>query len=97
MAWEAVKAQAGHASIESTRIYLHLADDLVPRLPESRHDMPADGAGAAGHEDAHRRSLALRAQRSVGPAREALPCSTRDERVDGRRVREIRRKGRPLP
>ncbi len=27
MALEAVQAQAGHASIESTRIYLHLADD----------------------------------------------------------------------
>jgi integrase/recombinase XerD len=26
MALEAVHAQAGHASIESTRIYLHLAD-----------------------------------------------------------------------
>lgn len=29
MALEAVQAQAGHASIESTRIYLHLADDLL--------------------------------------------------------------------
>jgi integrase/recombinase XerD len=29
MALEAVKAQAGHASIESTRIYLHLADDWL--------------------------------------------------------------------
>ena len=27
MTLEAVQAQAGHASIESTRIYLHLADD----------------------------------------------------------------------
>ena len=26
---EAVQAQAGHASIESTRIYLHLADDWL--------------------------------------------------------------------
>lgn len=32
MALEAVQAQAGHASIESTRIYLHLADDwLAPQ------------------------------------------------------------------
>ncbi len=29
MALEAVQAQAGHASIESTRIYLHLADDWI--------------------------------------------------------------------
>ena len=29
MALEAVQAQAGHASIESTRIYLHLADDWL--------------------------------------------------------------------
>ncbi len=29
MALEAVRAQAGHASIESTRIYLHLADDWL--------------------------------------------------------------------
>jgi site-specific recombinase XerD len=52
MALEAVQAQAGHVSIESTRIYLHLADDwladqyrraaeaidaqLLPRRPISR-------------------------------------------------------------
>src|SRR5256885_1610093 len=29
MALEAVQARAGHASIESTRIYLHLADDWL--------------------------------------------------------------------
>jgi integrase/recombinase XerD len=29
MTLEAVQAQAGHASIESTRIYLHLADDWL--------------------------------------------------------------------
>jgi integrase len=29
MALEAVQAQAGHASIESTRSYLHLADDWL--------------------------------------------------------------------
>jgi site-specific recombinase XerC len=29
MALEAGQAQAGHASIESTRIYLHLADDWL--------------------------------------------------------------------
>jgi integrase/recombinase XerD len=29
MALEAVQAQAGHASIETTRLYLHLADDWL--------------------------------------------------------------------
>ena len=29
MALEAVQAQAGHRSIESTRLYLHLADDWL--------------------------------------------------------------------
>jgi integrase/recombinase XerD len=29
MALEAIQAQAGHASIESTRIYLHLGDDWL--------------------------------------------------------------------
>ncbi len=29
MALEAVQAQAGHASIESTRVYLHLASDWL--------------------------------------------------------------------
>ncbi|HSP36562.1 MAG TPA: hypothetical protein VLR26_02285 [Frankiaceae bacterium] len=29
MALEAVQAQAGHASIETTRIYLHLSDDWL--------------------------------------------------------------------
>ena len=29
MALEAVQAQAGHASIESTRVYQHLADDWL--------------------------------------------------------------------
>ena len=31
MALEAVQAQAGHASIESTRIYLHLSNDWLAR------------------------------------------------------------------
>ena len=29
MALEAVQAQAGHRSIESTRVYLHLANDCL--------------------------------------------------------------------
>jgi integrase/recombinase XerD len=31
MALEAIQAQAGHASIESTRVYLHLADDWLAK------------------------------------------------------------------
>ena len=34
MALEAVQAQAGHRSIESTRVYLHLTNDwLAERVP----------------------------------------------------------------
>ena len=62
MALEAVQAQAGHASIESTRIYLHLADDWLasqyrgpprrstPRSslpPAARCAVPGERAGAA--------------------------------------------------
>ena len=31
MALEAIQAQAGHASIESTRLYLHLANDWLEK------------------------------------------------------------------
>jgi integrase len=31
MALEAIQAQAGHASIDSTRIYLHLANDWLEK------------------------------------------------------------------
>ena len=31
MALEAIQAQAGHASINSTRIYLHLANDWLAK------------------------------------------------------------------
>lgn len=56
MALEAVQAQAGHASIESTRIYLHLADDWLAsqyrRAAEAIDaqvliDLPAAAAGGA--------------------------------------------------
>jgi site-specific recombinase XerD len=62
MALEAVQAQAGHASIESTRIYLHLADDwlasqyrraaeaidaqLLPGEPLSVQPLPANTSTA---------------------------------------------------
>ena len=48
MALEAVQAQAGHASIESTRIYLHLADDWLA----AQYRKAAEVTGAqvfAGH------------------------------------------------
>jgi integrase/recombinase XerD len=56
MALEAVQAQAGHASIESTRIYLHLADDwlasqyrkaaeVIDAQVFAAHPVPAAGTG----------------------------------------------------
>jgi integrase/recombinase XerD len=50
MALEAIQAQAGHASIESTRIYLHLADDWLEKeylraaeAIEAQAVVPAEG------------------------------------------------------
>ena len=59
MALEAVQAQAGHASIESTRIYLHLADDwlaaqyrkaaeVIDAQVFADHPMPTVAGSAAG-------------------------------------------------
>jgi integrase len=45
MALEAVQAQAGHASIESTRVYLHLADDWL--AAEYRRAAELTGADTA--------------------------------------------------
>ena len=51
MALEAIQAQAGHASIESTRIYLHLANDwLAAEVPagggrDRRPGRPDDRGG----------------------------------------------------
>jgi site-specific recombinase XerD len=50
MALEAIQAQAGHASIESTRIYLHLANDWLAReylRAAEAIDAQADPARAA--------------------------------------------------
>jgi integrase/recombinase XerD len=51
MALEAIQAQAGHASIDSTRIYLHLASDWLEKeylraaeAIEAQAAGPADGA-----------------------------------------------------
>ena len=46
MALEAVQAQAGHRSIESTRIYLHLADDwLAAEYTDALAAIDAQSAG----------------------------------------------------
>ena len=48
MALEAVQAQAGHASIESTRVYLHLADDwLAGEYRRAAELIDADEAAVA--------------------------------------------------
>jgi len=48
MALEAVQAQAGHASIESTRVYLHLANDwLAAEYRRAAELMDADTAAVA--------------------------------------------------
>ena len=57
MALEAVQAQAGHASIESTRIYLHLADDWLAaqyRKAAEVIDAQVFAGRAAGPGAAHR-------------------------------------------
>src|SRR5215217_450189 len=52
MALEAVQAQAGHASIESTRIYLHLADDWLAAQYRKAAEV-LDAQVFAGHPTAH--------------------------------------------
>ncbi len=48
MALEAVQAQAGHLSIESTRVYLHLTNDwLSRRIPAPAALIDADAAAVA--------------------------------------------------
>lgn len=50
MALEAVQAQAGHASIESTRIYLHLADGWLAAQYRRAAEV-IDAQVFAGHPD----------------------------------------------
>ena len=68
MALEAIQAQAGHASIESTRVYLHLANDWLAGeyLRAARRSMPSrcgrdrpagvDRSGRGPHRRIHRRT-----------------------------------------
>jgi hypothetical protein len=46
MALEAVQAQAGHASIETTRIYLHLADDWLAEYARALAAIDAQTIGS---------------------------------------------------
>jgi integrase/recombinase XerD len=46
MALEAVQAQAGHRSIESTRVYLHLTNDWLVREYRRASDLIEAGHAA---------------------------------------------------
>ena len=83
MALEAIQAQAGHASIESTRIYLHLANDWLAkeylRAAEAieAQAAPVTPSGSCG-------------ERVTGPARptsRTLVAAYRADLVGGRDVR----------
>ena len=55
MALEAVQAQAGHLSIESTRIYLHLTNDwLAGEYRRAAALIDADGGRGPGVHGAER-------------------------------------------
>jgi len=66
MALEAVQAQAGHRSIESTRVYLHLAGRAVPAGGGADRRRPGRGGGGAGGAGGDRLVSAV-------PAREPVP------------------------
>ena len=53
MALEAVRAQAGHRTIESTRIYLHLSDDWL--ADQYRHAADLIDAYRRHRRDPHHR------------------------------------------
>ena len=59
MELEAVQAQAGHVSIESTRVYLHLSDDWLA----SEYRRAAERITAATWSTATRRRHASSASR----------------------------------
>ena len=67
MALEAVQAQAGHASIESTRIYLHLADDWL--ASQYRRAAEAIDAQLLPGKPCRRRSSVRRMAAVSGPRR----------------------------
>ena len=98
MALEAVQAQAGHRSIESTRIYLHLANDWLAgeyrrsrrgdrRASPGRAVMPAPLSLADGQRSAVEDYLAARraAGRKTGRSttRAAHTCQAKIDRAGG--------------
>ena len=69
MALEAVQAQAGHASIESTRIYLHLADDwLASQYRRAAEVIDAQVLRRTSRHDSRCRSTAARSRGSTATA-----------------------------
>jgi hypothetical protein len=75
MALEAVQAQAGYASIESNRIYLHLADDwLAVQYRKAAEALDAqvfaDHPAAAGVRDRRHGSAAGLARTGGGGSRD---------------------------
>ncbi len=82
MALEAIQAQAGHASIESTRIYLHLANDwLEKEYLRAAEAIEAQAARSAGEHAG---------ERVTGPAPRRRGPGRRLPRRPGRR-RDVRR------
>ena len=72
MALEAIQAQAGHASIESTRIYLHLANDWLA----GEYLRAAEAIEAQAAPVPRRRWPVSRSPRRVGRAGRRLPGPT---------------------
>ena len=67
MALEAIQAQAGHASIESTRIYLHLANDwLAEEYLRAAEAIEAQAAPRADGNGGERLIGAPRRRRGAG-------------------------------
>ena len=76
MALEAVQAQAGHLSIESTRVYLHLANDcLAGEYRRAAELIDADSAAVAEMLAVKRRPSGERAARPRAGRSRAVPGS----------------------
>ena len=73
MAIEAIQAQAGHRSITSTRVYLHLASTGWPRSTAGPSRPSSPGTGGGGPMSA------LAATRSTDPVAVGTPEVTWDE------------------
>ena len=74
MALEAVQAQAGHRSIESTRIYLHLTDDwLADEYQRAAALIDADNADLIDPSDATSMKPLWNPPPIRGPSRRSPP------------------------